>query len=315
MTFGDTCTPSASPGSTRVAGVFEGGGIKGIALAGAAAAAMDSGLVFEASVGTSAGALVGSLLAAGFDGEEIREAVCRTPWPDLMDPTLVSSIPGIGKHLSMLIWKGIYQGDHLEETWKSLLATKGVHTFGDLPPGSLRVITTDLTHGRGLVLPDDLPSYGRDPDSFSVARAVRMSASVPFVFRPVKLRNRRTGELSYVADGAMAAKFPVQVAHPHTHADDDRLRPTVGFRLGDGEQAHPHVKIRGPLSLAAAVIGSGITARESLPSMCSRLDTVVTIDVDRDPLDFDLTPAEARAMFDHGYEEADRFFRHSPVLA
>ena len=49
-----------------VIGVFEGGGIKGIALAGAAAAAMETGYVFDAVVGTSAGALVGSLIVAGY---------------------------------------------------------------------------------------------------------------------------------------------------------------------------------------------------------------------------------------------------------
>ena len=38
---------------TPVIGVFEGGGIKGIALAGAAAAAMDTGYEFDAVVGTS----------------------------------------------------------------------------------------------------------------------------------------------------------------------------------------------------------------------------------------------------------------------
>lgn len=315
MIHGDFCIPANAPHETRVAGVFEGGGIKGIALAGAASAALGAGYVFEASIGTSAGALVGSLLSAGYDGDELREAVCRTPWPEMMDPTPLTGIPGIGKHLSMLAWKGMYRGDRLEEIWRALLEAKGIRTFGDLPRGSLRVITTDLTHGRGLVLPDDLPAYGKDPDSFPVARAVRMSATVPFVFQPLKLRNQTNGDVSYVADGAMAAKFPVQVAHPHTHADDDSIRPTIGFRLGDGEQSHPHIKIRGPLSLATAVIGSGITARESLPSLCSRLNTVVTIDIDRDPLDFDTTPAEARAMFDQGYEQAGEFFGVHPVLA
>ena len=47
-----------------VYGVFAGGGIKGIALAGAAAAAMDHGFRFERIVGTSSGALVASLIIA-----------------------------------------------------------------------------------------------------------------------------------------------------------------------------------------------------------------------------------------------------------
>ena len=63
--------------TTPVIGVFEGGGIKGIALAGAAAAAMEAGFRFEGVVGTSAGALVGSLVAAGYTSNELRERVCR----------------------------------------------------------------------------------------------------------------------------------------------------------------------------------------------------------------------------------------------
>jgi predicted acylesterase/phospholipase RssA len=48
-----------------ITGVFEGGGVRGVALAGAAAAALDHGFRFARAVGTSAGALVGSLVAAG----------------------------------------------------------------------------------------------------------------------------------------------------------------------------------------------------------------------------------------------------------
>ena len=56
----------------QITGVFEGGGVKGIALAGAAAAAMDDGYVFEQTVGTSAGAMVASLVAAGFGPGDLR---------------------------------------------------------------------------------------------------------------------------------------------------------------------------------------------------------------------------------------------------
>ena len=41
----------------QIDGVFEGGGVRGIALAGAAAGAMDSGYEFHRVAGTSAGAL------------------------------------------------------------------------------------------------------------------------------------------------------------------------------------------------------------------------------------------------------------------
>ena len=33
---------------------------------------------------------------------------------------------------------------------------KGVYTFGDLPKDSLKLVASDLTNGRMIVLPDDL---------------------------------------------------------------------------------------------------------------------------------------------------------------
>ncbi len=290
-----------------IVGVFEGGGIKGIALAGAAAAAMDAGYHIEAAVGTSAGALVGSLVAAGYTSAELRSSVCRLPWPDLLDASLLSRLPGLGKHLGMVLHRGIYRGEVLERTWEELLAAKGVRTFADIPVGALRMVATDLTHTRGVVLPDALPSYGSDPTEFPIARAVHMSAAVPFVFRPVKLVNRLTGETALMADGAMASKFPVQLA------DFEGPLPVVGFRLVDPGTTHPHMKIRGPVSLAAAVISSGVGARESLPLLCTDLGRVVEVPSARDPLDFDLAPEEARAMFDGGYAAGMAFFQATQV--
>lgn len=61
-------------------------------------------------------------------------------------------------------------------------------TFSDLPRGRLTVIASDITNGRIVVLPDDLELYGISPDSFEVAKAVRMSCSIPYFFDPVMLR-------------------------------------------------------------------------------------------------------------------------------
>ena len=281
---------------TRTLAVLEGGGVKGIALAGAAAAAMDAGHVFDAAVGTSAGALVGSLLVAGYSSDELRDTVCSLDWPGLLDPAPIGEIPLIGKHLSVLLWKGMYKGDALEATWSDLLAAKGISTFGDLPDRSLRIVVTDLTHSRGVVFPGGLSEYGIDPKGFSVARAVRISATVPFVFRPIRLRHRGTGDLADLVDGGLASKYPIQLA--------DFERKVLGFRLAEPLGPHTHHKIRGPLSLAAAVVTSGIAAREHLPVLCANVGDTITMTVDRDPLDFNLSAADARAMFDLGYRTA-----------
>lgn len=54
----------------RVDAVFEGGGVKGIALIGAAAVIEASGYQFYNLAGTSAGAIVAALLGAGYTAAE-----------------------------------------------------------------------------------------------------------------------------------------------------------------------------------------------------------------------------------------------------
>ncbi len=284
-----------------IVGVFEGGGIKGLGLAGAAAAALDRGRRFQRVIGTSAGALVGSLIAAGYTGSELRAIVGEVRWEHLLDPPLLSRIPRIGPHFAMLRWNGIYRGRRLEQTWARLLAAKGVHIFDDLPRRGLRVVATDLTNTKAMVLPDDLPGYGIDAGSFSVARSVQMSAAVPFAFRTVPLR-QPDGRIVQVADGALAARFPVQLA------DFEAGLPVVGFRLVSIREPAIQHQIRGPLSLAAAVISAGMGARETLPNLCSGLRRVVHVPMDHDSLDFGITRAKALELFEAGYRAGADFF-------
>ena len=53
--------------------VCEGGGIKGIALLGAIYYLNEQGYEFKKIAGTSAGAIVASLLAVGYKGNELKE--------------------------------------------------------------------------------------------------------------------------------------------------------------------------------------------------------------------------------------------------
>ncbi len=291
----------------NIIGVFEGGGVKGIALAGAAAATLDHGYRFERIVGTSAGALVGSLVMSGYTSDQLRSAVCAIDWADLLDPFPETRLPLIGKHIAIVTRRGLYRGDRLEAVWTDLLATKGVTAFTDLG-GVFRVVTTDLTHTRGLVFPDVLDEYGHNPDTFPLARAVRMSASVPFAFAPVPFENLRTGDRSLLADGAMAANFPIQVVDPEAGL------PAVGFRFIDQPGTHPHRAIGGPLDLAAAVMWSGVGAREGLPALQSPLVDIIRIPSSRSGLDFDLTPRQAGVLFEEGYAAAADELEQRPLV-
>lgn len=275
----------------RVNGVFEGGGVRGVALAGAAAAALDRGLLFDHLVGTSAGSLVASLLAADYSADELSAVVCGVDWPGLLDPVRGRNLPLVGKHIGLLLSKGLHKGDRLEGVWRELLEAKNVRTFGDLPPGRLTVVVTDLNHAIGVALPEGLTRYGVEPATFPVARAVRMSSAVPFLFKPVPLQDRSSGEHVLMADGAMAANYPVGLARQDL--------PVLGFRLEAESLEHQHEEVRGPASLARSVVVAGIRARYSLPRVVEPGAHVVAVPVSAD-LDFDMTGEEARALFDRG---------------
>ena len=276
----------------EINGVFEGGGVRGVALAGAAAATLDRGYRFHRAVGTSAGALVAALVMAGYDSNELEEEVAGLNWRRLLHPAPMASLPLLGKHLALLTHKGVNTTRRMEAVWARLLLRKGVRTFGDLDPGALQVVATDLTHGAGVAFPHCLPGYGIAPDSFRVARAAAMSASVPFLFAPVQLRDRLTGEKVLFSDGAMAANYPIGVIQ--------KDRPVFGFRLSPDGESQVHHAITGPYGLARAVIVSGIRARYSLPRTIEGADTEVLVPV-RDDLDFDVTPREASAAFKRAY--------------
>jgi len=290
----------------EVNGVFEGGGIRGVALAGAAAAALDAGLRFTRTVGTSAGALVAALVAAGYSGDQLSDTVCEVDWPGLLDPVRGSRIPLIGRNLALVFHRGLYKGDRLERVWAELLADKGVRVFANLAPGALTVVASDLNHARGVPLPEGLEHYGIDPATFSVARAVRMSAAVPFLFQPVAMRDKVTGEQILMADGAMAANFPIGLAPEN--------RPVVGFRVTSDGTVHPHKTIRGPASLARAVVIAGIRARYDLPREEIDHASIIDVPVSAD-LDFSISRDEARRTFDRGRAvAAARFDELMPTL-
>lgn len=275
-----------------VTGVFEGGGVRAIALAGAAGAAMEAGLGFASAVGTSGGALVAATVMAGMSPADMRVAIGQIAWPQILERRIAGRfLGGVVNHLSILRRQGVDSGDRLERTVASLLGP--VSSFGDLPPGALRLVTTDIRHGRGVTLPDDLRMYGYDPAGFPISRAVRMSSAVPFVFEPVSLEMPGFPR-GLFADGAFAARFPTQIAN------GDRM---MGFRIVPRGR-HPHHEVRGPLSLAAAVMSAGMSAREHLPSSCPDLDATITVAVERSPLDFDMSRDEALALFDDGYQQA-----------
>src|SRR5262249_57234663 len=70
----------------RFDGVFEGGGVKGIGLVGALAAIEKAGYEAVNVAGTSAGAIVASLYAAGYTAAELKPIIMGLDFNQLTDP-------------------------------------------------------------------------------------------------------------------------------------------------------------------------------------------------------------------------------------
>jgi len=303
--------------------VLEGGGVKGIGLVGAVAALHDAGYEFggDARVaGTSAGALVGSLVAAGATLDELTGLMRGLDYRRLRD----SGWPGgIGDVLSLVTRLGLYRGDWLHGWIRDRLAEYGVRTFGDLritgDPDSalpaerayrLVVVVSDVTRGRLVRLPWDYANYGLDPDEQPVADAVRASASIPFFFRPVQLPDPRGGTPSCCVDGGMLSNFPV---HLFDRDDDTPPRwPTFGVKLSarpprSGPNTGP--RLRGLLSLTKALVSTMVEAHDRMslddPAV---LDRTVFVDTDGvSATDFDLDDNRREILFASGLSAAERF--------
>jgi predicted acylesterase/phospholipase RssA len=204
--------------------VLQGGGMKGLGLIGAVEKLMRAGYSFQRVAGSSAGSITAALLAAGIGVDKLTDTMNHLDYarvPDRGPPGL----PVISEGMSLLRNAGAYQGDYLRNFIYEELQQLGVTTFGDLrlvdtdgdrnlPPSqqySLIVTATDITGGRLLRLPWDYPLLNLDPDEQVVADAVRASASIPLFFKPVIIRDGKSGEESTLVDGGVLSNFPIEI--------------------------------------------------------------------------------------------------------
>lgn len=296
--------------------VFEGGGVKGIGLVGALAAAEQRGYRWRYVAGTSAGAIVASLVAAGYTAEEIRGIMYKTDFTKFIDKDLVSSIPIIGSIINVNLYKGIYKGNYFTEWIRQLLARKGVYKFKHLRvPGvqdekftyKLRVIATDLSREEMLVLPQDIAKYGLNPDELDVAYAIRMSMSIPFFYQPVKLEySAHLQKLnSYIVDGAILSNFPVWLF-------DRKLNnlccPTFGFRLNAPVYGNEN-RISGPLTMLKALFSTMMEAHDQkyiADAHFARSILIPTLGVRT--TEFHISQEKQRALYKAGFKAAENFF-------
>ncbi|CAM2810232.1 patatin-like phospholipase family protein [Paenibacillus sediminis] len=298
-------------------GVFEGGGVKGISLAGAVRAAETSGVKFHRVAGTSSGSIVAALIAAGYTSEEMKEIITEMPFMSLLQRAPIFNIGIIGPVLRVLLKKGLYSGEALEEWVRTILLRKKVRTFGDLPKGKLLIIASDISNGKILVLPDDLERFGIKPESFEVAKAIRMSCSIPYFFDPVRLRlsvDKGKGkpfaeQFVYIVDGGMLSNFPLWLFDKEKNRDTGEIIPTVGFQMVGKNGNKPH-KINGPFSMLQAMVETMLSAHdERYIEQHNRYRTIKIPTLGIGTTQFHITLEESLLLYDSGVQAGQRFFK------
>lgn len=283
--------------------VFQGGGIRGIALVGAIQVAEENGYQWKRLAGTSSGAIVASLLAAGCTVGEMRRFFHETDFTSFMKRSGWFRLPGIGLPLQLLLKKGLYSTGPLEDWLAKRLAERGVRTFSDLEEERLHVVATDITSGDVLVIPKDLQKYGLRPEDFPVAKAVAMSCAIPYYYQPVRLRTKKGTYM--ILDGALLSNYPVWLFD----AKDKPRWPTFGFRLISDKWCKPH-PTKTLFQYTHALTKTMIGAMDHLA--IREADAVRTIFINTHHIsatDFTLSMEEMDELYQSGRRAAEAFFR------
>lgn len=299
--------------------VLEGGGVKGIALVGAVAVLEEHGYEFNRIAGTSAGSIVGALLAAGMPTADMVGIMRSIDYTRFQDKAPEDRFPG-GRLYSLLTQQGIYEGTYLTKWLAEILERRGVRTFNDLrygdagtalPPEQryrLVVMASDVSTGRLRRLPWDYPALGYEPGDVPVVDAVRTSMSIPFIYEPVKLRNPTTLEEIWMVDGGLLSNFPVEI-FDREHGNPPRW-PTFGIKLSArrGSQAI-QFKIDSTFDLARSIILTMHSFYDQMhvddPSVLARTIFIDTLGVQS--TDFGLGRETADRLFASGRSAAEGF--------
>lgn len=287
---------------------------------GAACKVESAGYHFVDLAGSSAGAIVAALLAAGYTCGELKREMESVDYMKFEGKDFPDYFGALGKAVSILMTLGIYGTEYLEKWTNQLLKKKEMTKFGDVERTGkrLKITASDLTERKLLILPDDLGRFGIEPASFPVAEAVRMSVSIPVFFEPYRLRDR-DGHVHMIVDGGLLSNYPVWLLDDGTSRPS---RPTFGFKFMDERQgrdcqackASPHIAdyFKSIISTSLDAIDNSHMSRGDYERTI-RIPTAVKMDGGTKQIsatDFDISREESQALFENGERAAAEFLKN-----
>lgn len=192
--------------------VLSGGAARGLAHIGVLKALEERNVRIDAIAGTSMGAVIGGLYAAGYSVDELEKLALELDWQQVLsdDPPredipfrrkqddrdfLVKRKLSFRDDGSLGLPLGVIQGQNLALLLERLLVHASDTRDFDRLPIPFRAVATDIANDKKVIF-----------RSGHLPQAIRASMSIPAVFAPVEIDGR------LLVDGGMVDNIPMDVA-------------------------------------------------------------------------------------------------------
>jgi NTE family protein len=216
---------------------LSGSGFRFPAHVGALMAIRDAGYTPVEYAGTSGGSIIAALAASGMDLDTMKNITMNNDWSMMLSMSFMSLIKGNGYCDGQILLDWITEN------------TKGV-TFEKLPT-SLVIMSSDITNAVPFKW-----SKETTPEA-TIALAARASASIPFVYTPVKHQGAGIIGDVYSVDGGVENNLPVM------KLVQDAI-PRIGIDLTSKETA---MTTMNPLTIGERLLSMMLGAAESTQAL------------------------------------------------
>lgn len=187
---------------------LSGGGIRGIAHAGALKALEDNGIKADIIGGTSSGSIIASLYAMGYSPYYIYILFKRYA-KEIAEIESAPIISGISNFMfnKKIAMNGFKTGNNIEKSYNNLAIKKGIRKIKDIKM-PLVIPTVDIVDSNKYVFTNKIPSNCEEEKYYisdiSIGKAVRASSSFPCVFCPCDFKGHK------FLDGGVLDNVPVE---------------------------------------------------------------------------------------------------------
>lgn len=269
------CTASSKSDGIhpKIGIVFGGGGAKGAAEVGALKVIEKAGIKADFVTGTSMGAVIGGLYAAGYSADEIEKILLNEDWMWLFDS---NQILQLSDNRSAL---GLVSGSYFRERMDKALSEKGAHLFHHIQTPFI-CVATDISNGD--IKEKDL-SEGVVAEAIRISMAYPAPGNAPIVMDGMSL-----------ADGGIVNNLPVDVAR--------RMGADIVIAI-DLEQKNSDFDIGLP---TLGILTKWLNTRPDIPRRLKNIDDA-DIYIHPNLMDFsikDYTPRHLSQMISLGYQAA-----------